>query len=156
MQTKRYARNVEETIAAGAAFNVGEILNNLNRRANYHGIRVRGRLRADNASADNEAHGLIALFCTNSQLGITESQVDSDTNLQDLSEEIVAICPWSVFGGSTNPVGEGTIFDYEFVIKSSRTCARGQELRLVIFNHTESAKSVINAMSLLSCFETTV
>ncbi len=156
MQTKRYSRNVEETIAAGATFGVANIVNNDNNTANFHGIRYWCRLRADNASADNEAHGIVAIYCKSSSAyaSLAESAFDSDTNLQDLSNEIMAIVPWAVFGGSTNPVGAGTFQDVEVNFKTSRNCGRGGSILVRVVNYGESAKSIIVSNSLLSCFQT--
>ena len=156
MQSKRYSRNNEETVAAGGIFSV-LITNTENRRANFHGIRWQGRIRVDNVSADNESHGLLALMCQpGGFVGLTESSFDSDSNLSDLSDITIAMVPFSVFGGSTNPVGTGTIFDWNIVIKTSRTCARGGSIRGKVINYNESAKSIVIANQLLSCFETTV
>ena len=158
MQAKRYARFSEGTVAAGAATSIGEIDNTQTRRANWHGIRFWCRLRADNVSADNEAHGIIALYVKPSSefADLSESNFDSDTNLQNLSEVILAICPWSVFGGSTNPVGAGTFQDIECIPMTSRTVARGAILKALCINYTESAKSIIVSHSLLNCFETVI
>ena len=156
MQTKRYARLSEATVAAGATSRV-DIDNVAERRANWHGIRYQGRLRADNASADNEAHGIILLVCIPGQLStLVETNVDSDSELENKSGIIIAIIPWAVFGGSTNPVGEGTLFDWNMVIKTSRTCSKGDELQGYVISFSESAKSIIISNSLLSCFETTL
>lgn len=155
MQAKRYDTMQEQTIGAGNAASIN-ITNSANRRANYHGIRAIGRIRADNVSADNEAHGLVMLLCINDNFPILEPDVDSNTGLQELSEQIIAIEPWSVFGGSTSLVGGNTFYDFNFNIKTSRTCSRGQELRLLIVSMAESAKSVVVQHALLSCFETTI
>ena len=156
MQAKRFARNVEETIAAGGVFSI-EIENTNNRRANWHGIRWQGKLRADNVSADGEAHGLLVLFCRSGQFGsLTEPFFDSDSDLEKLSEAIVAVIPWSVFGGSTNPVGANTYQEWSLDIKTSRTCARGGVLEGTIVSMSESSKSIIVSNQLLSAFETTV
>ena len=156
MQTKRYGTLIEDTLAAGATL-VANIVNDSDRRANFHGIRARGRLRADNVSADGEAGGYIFLDCTPAQLGqITEASFDSVGNLEDASGFRVALVPWSVFGGSTNPVGGDTFFDWDIVIKTSRTCSKNDRLQMGVVSFAESSKSVIIANALLSCFETTL
>ncbi len=156
MQTKRYATLREDTLASGALLE-GDIVNQSERRANFHGIRYSGRLRADNASADNEASGYIYLDCNPAQLGqITEISFDSTSDLENASGFRVALLPWSVFGGSTNPVGAGTFFDWDIVIKTSRTCSKNDRLQMGVVSFAESAKSVIVANALLSCFETTL
>ncbi len=156
MQTKRYAIIVEDTLAAGG-INTADIVNQSDRRANFHGIRFKGRLRADNASADNEAHGFIALHCSPAILGgVTESNFDTASDLENQSGIMVAIEPWSVFGGSTNPVGSNTYHEWDFVIKTSRTCAKNDELKAIVVSNAESAKSVVISHALLSCFETTL
>jgi len=156
MQVKRYARGVEDTVAAGGVNSV-IITNSQSRRANFHGIRWQGRLRADNVSADNEAHGMLALMCQPGGFtGLTEPDFDSDSNLEDLSAITIAMVPWSVFGGSTNPVGGNTFFDWNIVIKTSRTCSRGDMLRGKVISYNESAKSIVISNQLLSCFETTL
>jgi len=156
MQTKRYATFREDTLAAGAIMNA-DIVNTSERRANFHGIRCSGRLRADNASADNEASGYIAIDCRPAQLGaLTEANFDSVSDLENASGFRVALIPWSVFGGSTNPVGGNTFFEWDIVIKTSRTCSKNDELKMLAVSFTESAKSVVLSNCLLSCFETTL
>jgi len=156
MQTKRYATLREDTLAAGAVLNAA-INNSAERRANYHGIRCQGRLRADNASADNEASGYIAIDCQPAQLGdLTEAQFDSVSDLENSSGLRVTLTPWSVFGGSTNPVGADTFFEWDFSLKTSRTCSKNDELKMTVVSFAESAKSVIVSNALLSCFETTI
>ena len=153
MQAKRFARINEETVSAGAGGNV-DITQTSFRKSNFHGIRAQGRIRADNVSADNEAHGIVALLCKSQEYTIPETLVDSDSNLEDLSEQIIAIMPWAVYGGSSNPVGGGTYFDFDIHVKSSRTCTKGMELYLGVYNYAESAKSVIISQMLLQAFET--
>ena len=153
MQQKRYVRGSELTLATGSRQEI-EILQGEPRKANFHGIRASGRIRADNVSADNEAHGLIVIFCKNEDFDVSEGMVDGASDLESLSEQIVAVMPWAVFGGSTNPVGGGTFFDFEIAPKSSRTCPKGQHLSLAVYSMAESAKSVIITNMLLSCFET--
>jgi len=154
MQTKRYAITVEDTLAAGG-INTSDIVNQSDRRANFHGIRYQGRLRADNASADNEAHGFVAIHCRPAILGgLTESNFDTASDLENQSGIMVAIKPWSVFGGSTNPVGANSFFEWDIVIKTSRTCSKNDELKAIVVSNAESAKSVIISHALLSCFET--
>ncbi len=156
-QTKRYERSNEVTIAAGGTPDVLTIQNNSERRANFHGIRYQGRIKIDNASADNESHGLILLTCEPGGYGtLTEANVDSGSDLETRSEVIIAVQPWSVFGGSTSLVGGDTFFDFHFDIGTSRTCSKGSKIVGYVFNMAESAKSVILAHSLLSCFETTL
>ena len=156
MQTKRYATLRESTLAAAGSLPVS-IINDSDRRANFHGIRCCGRLRADNVSADGEASGYIVIDCNPAQLGqITEASFDSVGNLEDASGFRVALMPWSVFGGSTNPVGAGTFFDWDIVIKTSRTCSKNDRLQMLLVSFAESSKSVIVANALLSCFETTL
>ncbi len=156
MQQKRYDRTSEQTVGAGAVtqliFRVQE-----NRRSNFHGIRYQGRLRADNASADNEAHGLIIITCEpGGYPTLAEADVDSNANLEDRSEVLVAVLPWSVFGGSTNPVGGDTFFDWDLAIGTSRTCSKGAGIAGYVISMAESAKSVIVSHHLLSGFETTI
>jgi len=156
MQTKRYALIREATVASAGASR-GEIINNSDRRANFHGIRWKGRIRADNASADNEAHGVLLLFCKPDMYpDLTESAFDSNNDLETASPVVIAIEPWSVFGGSTNPVGEGTHYDFNIVIdRTSRTCSKDEKIIGAIISYQESSKSVI-VNHLLSCFETTL
>jgi len=156
MQTKRYNRTAEQTVAAGAV-NVLTIQNTSERRANFHGIRFSGRLRADNASADNEAHGLLMIICKPGGFDtLTETDVDSDSGLEDRSEVNCIVKPWAVFGGSTNPVGGGTFVDWDFVMKTSRTCSKGSSIQGYVISMAESAKSIVVSHQLLSCFETTL
>ena len=154
MQTKRYAMDRENTLAAGAV-EVVEILNSAERKANYHGIRWQGSLRADNASADNEAHGLLVLTCQSNIFGDqAEGAFDSDSDLENQSGVIVAVEPWSVFGGSTNPVGGNTFHAWNIVLGTSRTCSKNDKLMAHIVSFAESAKNVVIEISLLSAFET--
>jgi len=156
MQTKRYEQQRESTLAAGAVLEA-TIQNDSERRANFHGIRFQGRLRADNASADNESHGYIILTCEpGGYPALTEAQVDSSSDLETRSEIIIAIIPWAIFGGSTNPVGTGTLWDWSLDIKTSRTCSKGSKLVGYVISLNESAKSTIVSNMLLSCFETTL
>ena len=156
-QSKRYALDRELTIAAGGT-NLIEILNNQDRRANWHGIRFWCKIRADNVSADNEAHGIVALYVkpASNFPGLSEGSFDSDSDLQNLSEILLAVCPWAVFGGSSNPIGANTFQEIECVFKSSRSVGRGASLVAHFVNYTESAKSVVVQNALLSCFETTI
>ena len=155
MQTKRYASDREATIGAGGVRTM-EIVNESTRRANWHGIRFSGRIRADNASADNEANGWIAIVCQPGEYtNLIESSFDNDSDLENLSEVIVAVLPWSVFGGSTHPVEFGAIFDFDIVINTSRTCGKGTKLIGYIVSNSVSAKNVLHT-SQLSAFETVI
>ena len=157
MQTKRFGIDSEATIAVGQIRSV-EIDNISDRRANWHGIRFWCRIRADNASADNEAHGLVAIMIrpSSEQGDMGEGSFDTALQLENQSELCIAYCPWAVFGGSTNPVGAGTFQDIECVIKTSRTCGKGAVLTARVINNADSAKSVILATAQLSCFETVI
>ncbi len=154
MQSKRYAISRESTVASGGIDTI-TIQNDTKRRANYHGIRWSGRLRADNASADNEAHGFFVLLCRSAAFAsLGEANYDTADNLEDQSGIIMIISPWSVFGGSTNPVGVGTTWDWNFEMRTSRTCSANDLISAKIVSLAESAKSVVVGNSLLSCFET--
>ena len=156
MQTKRFERTAEETLGASGVSEIS-ITNLELRRTNFHGIRFQGRLRADNVSADNEAHGFIIIACVPGGFDdLTETDVDSSGDLQARSEILAVVMPWSVFGGSSNPVGANTFFEWDIVMKTSRTCPRGSALQGYVISMAESAKSVIVSHALLSCFETTV
>ena len=153
MQQKRYANADEVTIASGGSTTLLITNNELN-RMNVHGIRYKGRLRADNVSADNEAHGFIILMAHPASYTFAASDFTNNTELEDASDWIIAVEPWSIFGGSTNPVGFGTFYDWEMVINSSRTLRKDAILRAVVLSQTGSAKSVIVTNHLLSCFGT--
>ena len=156
MQVKRFAQENEKTLGSGIATFI-EISQNAERKANFHGIRWSGRLKADQVSADNEAHGLLMLTCRTTAFGdLLSNDVNSDAELENLSEIIVATLPWAVFGGSTTLSGAGTIFDWDIVINTSRTCTKGMSLRANTFSDAGSAKSIIIMNQLLSCFETIV
>ena len=156
MQQKRYVREAEDTLgASGVAQLIFRVLEN--RRANFHGIRYQGRLRADNVSADNEAHGLIIVTCEPGGYdALAEVDVDSNANLEDRSEVLVAVKPWSVFGGSSNPVGANTFFEWDISIGTSRTCSKGAGIAGYVISMAESAKSIVVSHHLLSAFETTL
>ena len=155
MQAKRFSRTNEATVGSGASVVLGTITNNQSRKANFHGIRASGRIRADNVTSDNEAHGLIVIWCKNAEFTIVENQIDGTSELEEFSDQVVAVLPWAVFGGSTTPNQFGAIFDFDINIgKTSRTCTRGQELELACYSMAESSKSVVVMHSLLSCFET--
>ena len=156
MQVKRYATFREDTVGAGGIVNA-DIVNTSERRANFHGIRCQGRLRADNVSADGEASGYIVIDCQPAIFGnLVEANFDSTSDLENASGTRVVLIPWSVFGGSTNPAGSGTKFDWDITLKTSRTCSKNDELKMYVVSFAESSKSIIVANALLSCFETTI
>ena len=142
MQQKRFDTNEEQTIAAGAS-DACQIVNQESRKGNFHGIRWNGRIRADNVSGDNEAHGRLILFCLPAAMTLVAADADSDSELEDLSDFIIASEVWSVFGGSTNPIGEGTHYDFDIAPKTSRTCAKDGYIHAMIVSDPSSAKSVI-------------
>ena len=156
MQAKRYALLREATLAPSGILS-NAIINDDSRRTNFHGIRWSGRIRADNATADNEAHGQLVILCKSNSLdNPTEPDFDTSGNLEDQSGIIVMIKPWSVFGGSTNPVGYGTFFDWDVAIATSRNCSKNDELVFLFVSNAESAKNAVVTNSLGSCFETTL
>ena len=148
-QTKRYES--AELFTIGSPGTLSEIITNTdNLKVNWHGIRFKGRIRADNASADNETHGFCGIMCID-QEGVAVPQLLTEGNLNQFYPFIVAVEPWSVFGGSTNPNQYGSQHDFDYVIKTSRTCPK--EGRLIGFVSNNGAKSVV-ATTLLSTFET--
>ena len=159
MQTKRYSLAREQTIATGIAQQLLSITNDSDRRANFHGTRVWCKVKVDQTSADNESHGIIAIMTRSSiktQGALTEADFDSGGDFEDMSENIMAICPWAIYGGSTNQVGGNTFQEIECVFNSSRTLSKGGQLVVICVNYGESQKSVIVHECLLSTFETVI
>ena len=151
MQSKRAAYIEEDTVGSGGNTDV-DIDNNSDFKTNFHNIHAFVRIRADNVSADNEAHGF-AYIASVPQASVGFPAIRSVGDYEDRQEWIVASAPWFVFGGSTNPNNYGAIQDIEFHPKTSRTLPKGGRLFLVVTSDSQSAKSVI-ANGWMTCNQT--
>ena len=148
MQTKRYETAESFTLGTGGQLNE-EIANDDNLKVNWHGIRFKGRIMADQVSADNAAAGMIGIMCV-PQEGIATPAVSGEADLNNFYSYIIANEPWRVFGGSSTQ-GFTAIYDFDIVLKSTRTCPKGG--RLIGYVSNRGNKNVI-VNSSLSTFET--
>ena len=153
MQTRRWESNEAATLGNATPLNL-VINQDENRRSNFHGIRAKGRIKVDEATANNAAKGFVTLMCIDQQ-DVAIPNIDNSADLEDHQGWIVASEVWRIYGGSTTPAGGYTFFDFDWVIKTSRTCPKGGRLILQVFNDSGIAKNVI-VTQMLSAFETTV
>ena len=148
MQTKRYESLENGTLGTGQLNEIIENQDNL--KVNFHGIRFKGRIKADHVSADNASSGYVGVMCIN-QAGTTIPTLQTETDLRENYTYIIAVEPWYTYGGSTTQ-NEVALHDFDFALKTTRTCPRDGRLIGFISNRTGGKNQNVN--SLISAFET--
>jgi len=154
MQNKRFDEAELATIPASTGINTLVLEVTDEHRINYHGMRYKGRIIADNNSANLFQSGYITLLCVpNDQVAL--SGIFNVSDMIDWNAMIVAIMPWSMYVRNTTDKGEGgaNYFDFDIAPKTSRTCAKGGKIVAQITN-VGLGFVVVNA--LLTSFTTTV
>jgi len=153
MQNKRFDEAELQTIPTATGINTLVLEVTDEHRINFHGIRYKGRIHADNAVSNKFQHGYVTLLCVpNDQVAL--SGIFSVADMIDWNAMIVAIMPWSTYQGVTlTSDGASTFFEFDIAPKTSRTCAKGGKIVAQVTN-VGLGNAVVNA--LLTSFTTTV
>ncbi len=154
MQSKRFDEAELQTIPTATGINTLVLEVADAHRINFHGIRYKGRIIADNAGVNIFQHGYVTLLCVpNDQVAL--SGIFGIADMRDWNEMIIAIIPWSTYTVNITDKGQGStnFFDFEIAPKTSRTCSEGGKIVAQVTN-VGLGSVVVNA--LLTTFSTTV
>ena len=119
---------------------------------NFHGIRYKGRIIADDKSGEQFGSGMVTLMCIpNDQITIPTLLTEADLN--DSNSFIIATEAWATLTNeNTAPnIGATRQYDFEFAPKTSRSCMRGGKIVGQITNN--SPTTTLTVTHLLSTFE---
>ncbi len=130
------------------------IENNIISKINFHGIRFKGRIMADLAEPSAQfLSGFCTLMCIpNDQITVPVLLTEADLN--DSNSFIIATEAWQIGtrGGTDLQLGYGSVYDFEFAPKTSRSCMKGGKLVGQVTVNSPTADAVIT--TLLLTFET--
>ena len=153
MQTKNY-ENLERQVVPANGQGTISFQNVEKRKENFHGIRFKGRIIVDDANLGLSS-GFIYLLCLPTSAQPTPIMTSSAL-MDDNNAFLIAIEPFMVLnenaGGNVN-AQFGSVHDWNFEIRTSRTCNEGGRIVAVVHNDSSSTNSIIVNM-LLSCFRT--
>ncbi len=152
MQSKRFDEAELQTIPTLVGINTLVIQNDAQHRVNFHGIRYKGRLMKDNAGGAIFQTGYVTLMCIPNDF-IATTGIFGIAEMRQMNEMIIAIEPWSIFGGTAGQAGGMGHYDFDISPKTSRTCAFGGK---IIGQVTNSGLGNVLVTALLSTFSTTV
>jgi len=151
MQSKRYDENVRATIPQVTGVASLIIENTENHATNFHGIRYQGRVISENLAGSNFGSGYITIMCVPVD-GVTIPTIQDKNDLIDNNSFLVAVVPYGTFRVAGQDGASGHK-DFDIVIKTSRTCAKGGKIIGQVTNTSTGVDMIIT--STLSMFETT-
>jgi len=154
LQQKEYEYSIRQVLPQLTGVDNLTIENTGLSKLNFHGMRYVGRILVDFAHAsDSYLSGLVTLMCIpNDQITIPTLLTEADLN--DSNSFIIAVIPWSahVQAVADNVGGYQSVFDFNIVPLTSRSCMKGGKIVGQITNNSPAADCVVT--HLLSTFET--
>ena len=153
MQQKEFEVIFRQVLPPDTGVNNLIIENNIISKINFHGIRFKGRIIQDPAETGNIlSSGMVTLMCIpNDQIVIPTLLTEADLN--DSNSFIIATEAWMIMSEPAPAIPTfGTVYDFEFAPKTSRTCMKGGKIVGQVTVNSPTADVVITA--LLSSFET--
>ena len=152
IQNKEFRSTELQTLPPATGVDNIIIENDEQREQNYHGIRFKGRIIADDNVTNIYMKGYVTLMCIPND-NITIPAITSAALLEDAQSYIIASELWSMFSGPTQTQNRGaSIYDFDFAPKTSRTCSRGGKIVGQVTNESVSVNAVYSG--LLSSFGT--
>jgi len=153
MQNKSY-KHEERLVVPVNGVNTNTFQNLSERKENFHGIRWSGRIITDDL-VEGFSSGFLTLFCLPTA-GQAVPNFFTELSLNDNQDFIIAVMPWMVFNqgaGTKENAHTASMFDFNFEIKTSRTCSRGGRIIAQLTNDVTSTNLVVFNM-LFSTFRT--
>jgi len=130
MQQKEFETSIRQTIPITTGVDSLVIENTGLSKLNFHGMRYIGRIMADYATAaDLYGSGFVTLMCIpNDQIAIPTLLTEADLN--DSNSFIIAIKPWMIHNqaAASNEGGYQSVYEFDFVVKTSRSCMKGGKI----------------------------